>query len=99
MEYSYVHRRNSHIYGRLFCEFLPKEIQKVAILCFATFEQNSAIYDSEYDRLRKRPSDKFQEKITIEIRSLNSKGLDLNARIASVFREKELTIRKLVSTA
>lgn len=39
------------------------------------------------------------KKITIEIRSLNSKGLDLNARIASVFREKELTIRKLVSTA
>ena len=39
------------------------------------------------------------KKITIEIRSLNSKGLDLNARIASVFREKELTIRKLVGGA
>ncbi|MEC8459073.1 MAG: DUF1732 domain-containing protein [Bacteroidota bacterium] len=39
------------------------------------------------------------KKITVEIRSLNSKGLDLNARIASVFREKELTIRKLAGTA
>lgn len=39
------------------------------------------------------------KKITVEIRSLNSKGLDLNARIAPVFREKELTIRKLVGGA
>ena len=36
------------------------------------------------------------KKVTVEIRSLNSKGLDLNARIAPIFREKELTIRKLV---
>ena len=36
------------------------------------------------------------KKITVEIRSLNSKGLDLNARIASLFREKELDIRKIV---
>ena len=39
------------------------------------------------------------KKITVEIRSLNSKGLDLNARIAPIFREKELTIRKLVGSA
>ena len=39
------------------------------------------------------------KKITVEIRSLNSKGLDLNARIAPIFREKELTIRKLVGGA
>jgi uncharacterized protein (TIGR00255 family) len=39
------------------------------------------------------------KKVTVEIRSLNSKGLDLNARIAPVFREKELTIRKLVGGA
>lgn len=38
------------------------------------------------------------KKITVEIRSLNSKGLDLNARIASLFREKELDIRKIVGT-
>lgn len=39
------------------------------------------------------------KKITVEIRSLNSKGLDLNARIASLFREKELDIRKIVGSA
>ena len=39
------------------------------------------------------------KKITVEIRSLNSKGLDLNTRIAPIFREKELTIRKLVGGA
>ena len=39
------------------------------------------------------------KKITVEIRSLNSKGLDLNARIAPIFREKELTIRKMVGGA
>ena len=39
------------------------------------------------------------KKITVEIRSLNSKGLDLNARIAPIFREKELDIRKMVGAA
>ena len=39
------------------------------------------------------------KKVTVEIRSLNSKGLDLNTRIAPIFREKELTIRKLVGGA
>lgn len=34
------------------------------------------------------------KKITIEIKSLNSKNLDLNARMPSIYREKELTIRK-----
>jgi uncharacterized protein (TIGR00255 family) len=36
------------------------------------------------------------KKITVEIRGLNSKGLDLNARVAPIFREKELAIRKIV---
>ncbi len=36
------------------------------------------------------------KKITVEIRGLNSKGLDLNARVATLFREKELVIRKHV---
>lgn len=39
------------------------------------------------------------KKITVEIRSLNSKGLDLNARVASIFREKELDLRKMVGAA
>jgi len=37
------------------------------------------------------------KKITIEIKSLNSKNLDLNVRMPSVYREKELEIRKLLS--
>ncbi len=38
------------------------------------------------------------KKITIEIKSLNSKNLDLNVRINNPFREKELIIRKKLST-
>jgi uncharacterized protein (TIGR00255 family) len=38
------------------------------------------------------------KKITIEIKSLNSKNLDLNARMPSIYREKELTIRKLLAS-
>lgn len=37
------------------------------------------------------------KKITIELKSLNSKSLDLNARMPSIYREKELTIRKLLA--
>lgn len=37
------------------------------------------------------------KKITIEIKSLNSKSLDLNTRMPSVYREKELDIRKLIA--
>ena len=35
------------------------------------------------------------KKITVEIRSLNSKQLDLNLRIPGIYREKELEIRSL----
>lgn len=38
------------------------------------------------------------KKVVVEIRSLNSKGLDLNARINSLYREKELDIRKIVGS-
>ncbi|MGC1203987.1 MAG: YicC/YloC family endoribonuclease [Flavobacteriaceae bacterium] len=37
------------------------------------------------------------KKITIELKSLNSKSLDLNARMPSIYREKELIIRKLLA--
>lgn len=33
------------------------------------------------------------KKITVEIKSLNSKGLDLNVRVPSVYREMELSLR------
>ena len=40
-----------------------------------------------------------QKKITVEIKSLNSKGLDLNVRVPTVYREMELSIRTQLSTA
>lgn len=39
------------------------------------------------------------KKITVEIKSLNSKNLDVNARIPSQYREKELQLRNKVSKA
>lgn len=38
------------------------------------------------------------KKITIEVKSLNSKNLDLNARMPSIYREKELSLRKLIGS-
>ena len=38
-----------------------------------------------------------QKKVTIEIKSLNSKNLDLNVRIPGAYKEKELAIRKNLS--
>jgi uncharacterized protein (TIGR00255 family) len=37
------------------------------------------------------------KKITIELKSLNSKNLDLNTRMPSIYREKELSIRKILA--
>jgi len=37
------------------------------------------------------------KKITVEIKSLNSKNLDLNTRVPSMYRGKELEIRKTIS--
>ncbi len=37
------------------------------------------------------------KKVSIEIKSLNSKNLDLNTRMPSSYREKELSIRKLIA--
>jgi len=37
------------------------------------------------------------KKITVEIKSLNSKNLDLNARVPGAYREKELLIRNRIS--
>ncbi|OBQ57111.1 YicC family protein [Tamlana sp. s12] len=37
------------------------------------------------------------KKVTIELKSLNSKNLDLNARMPSIYREKELAIRKVLA--
>lgn len=37
------------------------------------------------------------KKITVEVKSLNSKGLDLNVRMPSVYREMELGLRNVIS--
>ncbi|MGB0982368.1 MAG: YicC/YloC family endoribonuclease [Winogradskyella sp.] len=37
------------------------------------------------------------KKISIELKSLNSKNLDLNARMPSMYRAKELSVRKLMA--
>lgn len=37
------------------------------------------------------------KKISIELKSLNSKSLDLNTRMPSMYREKELAVRKLIA--
>lgn len=39
------------------------------------------------------------KKITVEIRSLNSKSFDLNTRLPQIFREKELEIRNMTSAS
>ena len=37
------------------------------------------------------------KKITVELKSLNSKNLDINARIPQAYREKELSLRKQIA--
>lgn len=37
------------------------------------------------------------KKITVEVKSLNSKGLDLNVRMPSIYREMELGLRNVIS--
>lgn len=39
------------------------------------------------------------KKINVEIKSLNSKALDLSTRIAPLYREKEIEIRSMIATA
>ncbi|SDS31488.1 YicC/YloC family endoribonuclease [Gramella sp. MAR_2010_147] len=39
------------------------------------------------------------KKITVELKSLNSKNFDLNARIPSQYREKELDLRNIISNS
>ena len=40
-----------------------------------------------------------EKKINVEVKSLNSKQLDLNTRIAPLYREKERVIRQMVAEA
>ena len=38
------------------------------------------------------------KKINVEVKSLNSKALDLSTRIAPLYREKEMEIRQIITT-
>ena len=37
------------------------------------------------------------KRVSVEIRSLNSKGLDVSTRMPGVYREKELSVRNLIA--
>ena len=39
------------------------------------------------------------KKITVELKSLNSKNLDVNVRMPSAYREKELALRKIIASS
>ncbi len=47
----------------------------------------------------KAESNTHKKKFTVEIKSLNSKQIDMNVRMPSYYREKELVIRKLLSSS
>jgi len=46
----------------------------------------------------KAETNAHNKKFTVEIKSLNSKQIDMNVRLPSSYRDKELNIRKLLST-
>ncbi len=45
----------------------------------------------------KATKDLGNTKITVQIKSLNSKGMDLNVKLPSLYREKELEVRSMLS--
>ena len=47
----------------------------------------------------KAETNAHNKKFTVEIKSLNSKQIDMNVRVPGSYRDKELNIRKLLSTA
>jgi len=47
----------------------------------------------------KAETNAHNKKFTVEIKSLNSKQIDMNVRVPGAYRDKELNIRKLLSTA
>ncbi len=47
----------------------------------------------------KAESNAHNKKFTVEIKSLNSKQIDMNVRMPSSYRQKELVIRKLLSSS
>ena len=64
---------------------LHKIVVKIMILSMTGYGKASAEYQGK--------------KITAEIRSLNSKALDLSTRLAPAYREKEMEIRGMIAQA
>lgn len=62
-----------------------------------TFAQNQATMLKSMTGYGKAECELSQKKVTIEIKSLNSKQMDLNTRISLLFREKDLEIRRELS--
>lgn len=62
----------------------------------ATFAQNNIDMIQSMTGYGKVIATLPDKKITIEIKSLNSKSLDLSTRIAPAYREKEIEIRRII---
>lgn len=56
-------------------------------------------YDTIHDRYGKATAELSDKKINVEIKSLNSKAMDLSTRIAPLYREKEIEIRNEIAKA
>jgi len=62
-----------------------------------TFAKNQADMLKSMTGYGKAECELSQKKVTIEIKSLNSKQMDLNTRISLLFRDKDLEIRRELS--
>ena len=62
-----------------------------------TFAKKHISYDKNNDRIWQGDCHFRRQKIYVEIKSLNSKAMDLSTRIAPLYREKEMEIRNLIS--
>lgn len=62
-----------------------------------TFTENQATMLKSMTGYGKAECELSQKKVTIEIKSLNSKQMDLNTRISLLFRDKDLEIRRELS--
>ena len=73
----------------------------MAFFCHASFISHTFFFDMIQSMTGFGKADAILEgkTIHIEVRSLNSKSMDLSTRVASRYREKEMEIRTRVSQA
>lgn len=73
-------------------------VHSLELPSFATFAKNqSAPMIQSMTGYGKQVLQLPTKKITVELKSLNSKNLDINARIPQAYREKELSLRKQIA--